>query len=89
MPPGTSVPKQVLQDQMKLKPQIRFHEIQNQSYLYGIRFCLTASKDPKFIYCTFEYVVCASAVLFLVFGLFLFDAGVCLVLLQVYFGIIA
>ena len=38
-----------IENQMKVKPQILCKEIQNQSYLYEIRFCLTASKDPKFI----------------------------------------
>ncbi|RHN76556.1 putative ribonuclease T(2) [Medicago truncatula] len=63
IPRGTLVARQAIFDairkHMKCKPQIRCQEIQNQYYLYEIRFCLTASKDPKFIDCNTEFVGCS------------------------------
>jgi ribonuclease T2 len=62
IPRGTAVPRQAILDAIKkhmnCKPQIRCQEIQNQDYLYEIRLCLTASKDPTFIDCHTDFAGC-------------------------------
>jgi hypothetical protein len=58
-PVDTKAISSAIQNQLKLKPQIRCRQMQNQFYLYEIGLCLTASKDPEFIDCKAEFVGCS------------------------------
>ena len=58
-PVDTKAISSAIQNQLKLKPQIRCRLMQNQFYLYEIGLCLTASKDPEFIDCKAEFVGCS------------------------------